>query len=124
MTHDLVIEERLSVFGECGGLPHRIIRPQAHKPAKQQVAMQLLQWNKGQAFWSVKLTEGGIEPLVGLIRQLPRPPQRVASRNQLLDRHVGEEGGRCTLGGLASELGSWPTFAEVSGFFSKLTIRS
>ena len=39
----LVIEEPLSVFGECGGMPDRIIRAEAHKPAEQQVVVQLLQ---------------------------------------------------------------------------------
>ena len=42
-THHLVIEKPFSVLGECGGMPDRIIRAQPHKPAKQQVVVELLQ---------------------------------------------------------------------------------
>lgn len=53
--HDVVIEQPLTVLvapprsacglgkGECGGVPDRIIWAQAHKPAEQQVVVELLQ---------------------------------------------------------------------------------
>ena len=41
--HHLVIEQPLAIFGERGGGPDRIIRAQPHKPAEQQVAIELLQ---------------------------------------------------------------------------------
>ena len=43
LPHHLVIEEPLPVLGECGGMPDRIIRAEPHKPAEQQVVVQLLQ---------------------------------------------------------------------------------
>ena len=114
LPHHLVIEEALPVLGERGGVPDRIIRAQAHKPAVKQVVVQLLEQqplganpverlqqrgqqqllrrHRGPAFCGVELTEGGIEPIEGLIRQLPDPPQRMAGRDPLLDRHVGEQG--------------------------------
>ncbi len=41
--HHLLIEQPLAVLGECGGVPDRIIRAQPHKPAEQQVVVELLQ---------------------------------------------------------------------------------
>ena len=41
--HDVVIEEPITVFGECGRVPDRIVGAQAHKPAEQQVVVELLQ---------------------------------------------------------------------------------
>jgi hypothetical protein len=38
-----------------------------------------------------KLAKGGIEPIKGLIRQFPDPPQRMAGRDPLLDRHFEEQ---------------------------------
>ena len=68
-------------------MPDRIIRAQAHKPAEQQVVVQLLEQQplgadpverlqqrgqkqllrkyRGPAFCGVELTEGGIEPIEG-----------------------------------------------------------
>jgi hypothetical protein len=45
-----------------------------------------------RAFYGLELTEGGIEAIEGLIRQLLDPPQRMAGRNPLLNRHLGEQG--------------------------------
>jgi len=45
------------------------------------------------AFLGVELTEVGIEPIEGMIRKLADPPpQRMAGRDPLLDRHVGKQG--------------------------------
>jgi len=41
--HDLFVEQPLTVFRKRGGVPDRIIRAQAHKPAEQQVVVELLQ---------------------------------------------------------------------------------
>ncbi len=41
--HDLLVQQPLPVFGERGGVPDRIIRAEAHKPAEQQVVVELLQ---------------------------------------------------------------------------------
>jgi hypothetical protein len=124
LPHHLVIEEPLTVLvpparsacgrckGECGGMPDRIIRAQTHKPAKQQVVMELLEqkplgpnpverlqqrgqqellgWYRGPAFCPVQRGEGGVQSIKSLIRQLPDPPQRMTGRDPLLDRHVGE----------------------------------
>ncbi len=40
--HDLLIQQPVAVLGERGGVPDRIIRAKAHKPAVQQVVVQLL----------------------------------------------------------------------------------
>ena len=141
LPNHLVIEEPLPVLGECGGVPDRIIRAQAHKPAVKQVVVQLLEQKplganpverlqergqqqllgryRGPAFCGVQLTEGGIEPIEGLIRQLPDPPQRVAGRNPLLDRHVGEQ--RAAALPVNSHL-DWAVepFSHRPVFFSKL----
>jgi hypothetical protein len=109
-------------------MPDRIIRTQTDKPAKQQVVLQLLQQKplaadsierlqqRGQqqllgrhrwpAFCGIQLTEGGIEPIEGLIRQFSDPPERVAGRDPFLDRHVGEQGAAALL--LTTHLG-WAT---------------
>jgi len=95
-------------------VPDRIIGTQAGKPAVQQVEVQLLEQQplganpverlqqRGQhqllgghrcpGLCCVQLTNGGIEVIQGLIRQLPDPPQRMAARDSFLDRHVGEQG--------------------------------
>jgi hypothetical protein len=94
--------------------PDRIIRAQAHEPVEQQVVVELIQQkplradpverlqqrgqqqlfrrHRGPAFCGVQLTEGGIESIESLIRQLPDPPQRMAGRDPLLDRHLREQG--------------------------------
>ena len=41
--HDVVIEELIAVFCECGRMPDHIVGAQAHKPAEQQVVVELLQ---------------------------------------------------------------------------------
>ena len=106
-AHDLVIEEALAVFCEGRGVPDRIIRAHAHKPAEQQVVVQLLQQkplrtnpverlqqrvkqqllgrHRWPAFYGKEPTEGGNEPIKGLIGQFPDPPQRMADRDSLLD---------------------------------------
>jgi hypothetical protein len=43
LAHDLLVEEALPILGERGGMPDRIIRAQADKPAEQQVVVELLQ---------------------------------------------------------------------------------
>ncbi|MFM1800146.1 MAG: hypothetical protein RLZZ117_2424 [Cyanobacteriota bacterium] len=40
--HDVDIEEPVTVFGERGGMPDRIVGAQSHKPAEQQVVVELL----------------------------------------------------------------------------------
>jgi hypothetical protein len=114
VPHDLLIEQPVTVFGECGGMPDRIIQAQPHKPAEQQVVVELLQQKplgadaveglqqRGQqqllrryrrtAFCGIQLVEGGIEAIDGLIRQFLDPTQRMAGRDPLLDRDVGEQG--------------------------------
>jgi hypothetical protein len=42
-AHHLLIEQPLAILGECGGVPDRIIRTEPHKPAEQQVVVELLQ---------------------------------------------------------------------------------
>ncbi len=113
-AHDLLVEKSFPVFGECGGVPDRIIRAEPHKPAKQQVVVELLQQkalgadpverlqkrdqqqllrrHRWPAFCRVQRAEGGIESIKGLIRQFSDPPQRMAGRDPLLDRYVGEQG--------------------------------
>jgi hypothetical protein len=110
--HDLLVQQSLPVIGERGGVPDRIIRAQAHKPAQHQIVVELLQQKqlrsdsvksrqqRGQqqllgrhrwpAFCGIELAEGWIEPIKGLIRQLADPPQRMTGRDPLLDRDVGE----------------------------------
>lgn len=40
---DLLIEQPIAVLGKCGEVPARIIRAEPHKPAEQQVVVELLQ---------------------------------------------------------------------------------
>jgi hypothetical protein len=60
--------------------------PAATRPA---AATPMHRW---PTFCGVQLTEAGIEPIEGLIRQFPEPPQWMAGRDPLLLRHVGEQG--------------------------------
>ena len=41
--HDVVVEEPITVFCECGRVPDHIVGTEAHKPAEQQVVVELLQ---------------------------------------------------------------------------------
>lgn len=42
-AHDLLVQQAVAVFGECGGVPDRIVGAQTNKPAEQQVVVELLQ---------------------------------------------------------------------------------
>ncbi len=68
-SQHLIIEEALPIFGVCGGVPDQIIRAQAHKPAIQEVVVQLLRRYRGPAYCGVERAKGGIEPIERLIRQ-------------------------------------------------------
>ena len=96
-------------------MPDRIIRAQTDKPAEQQVVLQLFGRDRWPAFCGVELTEGGVETIEGLICQFPDPPQRMAGRDPLLNRHVGEQGAAALL--LTSHL-NWATtpFSRGTGF--------
>jgi len=50
-----------------------------------------------------------------LIRQLPDPPQRMGGWDPLLNRDV-RTGSHCAPADLASQLGSCPICAEMTGF--------
>ena len=39
----VVIEQPITGFGECGQVPDRIVGAEAHKPAEQQIVVELLQ---------------------------------------------------------------------------------
>ena len=41
--HDVVMEEPITVLGERSGMPDHIVGAQAHKPAEQQVLVEVLQ---------------------------------------------------------------------------------
>ena len=40
---DVVVEEPITILGECGGVPDRVIGAETHKPAEQSFAAELLQ---------------------------------------------------------------------------------
>lgn len=123
-------------------MPDRINRAQAHKPAEQQVVVELLQqqplgadpierlqqrgrqhllWrNRWAAFQGIQLAEGGIQSIQSPIRQLANPPERMAGRDPLLDRDVGEQEAAALLLASHQRMGSCPILAEVAGFFSEL----
>jgi len=44
------------------------------------------------AFCGIQRTESRVQSIEGLIRQLANPPQRMAGRDPLLNRDVGEQG--------------------------------
>lgn len=111
-AHDLVIEEPLAVLGKGGGVPNLIVGDQTDKPAVQQVVLELLEQKPLGADPVERLKERGLqellrrnwgpsaakarerrnEPIKGLIRQFPDPPQRMTGRDSLLDQHVVEQG--------------------------------
>ena len=62
--HDVVIEQPLAVLGECGGVPDRIIRAQSHKPAEQQVVVELLQQQPFRANPVERLQQRGQQRLL------------------------------------------------------------
>ena len=64
-AHDLLIEEPLTVLGERGGVPDRIIRAQTHKPAEQQVVVELLQQQPLRADPVERLQQRGQQQLLG-----------------------------------------------------------
>ncbi len=94
LGYKLLVQESVTVLGECGRITDGIIGIEAHERAKQQVVVQLLQQhplgsnavdrlqqqgqqqllrrNGGPASLGVKLAERGIEPIKSLIGQ---PPQ-------------------------------------------------
>lgn len=61
-----------------------------------------------------------VEPIQSLIRQLANPPERMAGRDPLLDRDVGEQGAAALLLASHQRMGSCSILAETPGFFSKL----
>ena len=42
VAHHLLVEQPVAILGERGGVPDRIVRAQTHKPAEQQVVVELL----------------------------------------------------------------------------------
>jgi len=64
-AHDLLVQQPLPVFGECGGVPDRIIRAQAHKPAEQQVVVELLQQEALRSDPIERLQQRGQQQLLG-----------------------------------------------------------
>jgi hypothetical protein len=79
--HEVVIEEPITVFGvdEVGRRPY------------------VVGWNIWTPFQGIQPAEGGIEPIKSLIRQLANPPERMAGRDSLFDRDVGEQGATALL---------------------------
>jgi hypothetical protein len=61
-----------------------------------------------------------IEPTCGLIRQPSDPPQRVAGRDPLLDRDLGEQGAAVLLLASHQICCTCPIFADAGRFFSEL----
>jgi hypothetical protein len=126
--HDVVIEQPIAVLGERGRVPDRIIRAEAHKPAEQQVVVELLQQqplgsdpvkrlqqrgqqqllrrNRWSSFQGIQPAEGWIEPIKRLIRQLANPPERMAARDPILNRDVGEQGAAALLLASHQRMGS------------------
>ena len=80
----------------------------------------VFRWNRWAALQGIQLAEGGIAPIKSLIRQPANPPERMAGRDPLLVRDVGEQGGVALLLASHQRLGSCPILAEGAGFFSKL----
>lgn len=61
-------------------------------------------------------SEGGMEPIKSLIRQLANPPERMTTRDPLLDRDVGEKRAAALLSASHERLSSLSALAEVVGF--------
>ena len=78
-------------------LQQKPLRADPIERLQQRGQQQLLGRHRWPAFCGVELAEGGIEAIEGLIRQLADPPQRMAGRDPLLDRHVGEQGAAALL---------------------------
>jgi hypothetical protein len=72
------------------------------------------------ALGGVKLAEGGIEAIEGLLSQLLDPPQWMVGRDPLLYRDVGEQGAAALLLTTHQRQGSCPIIAPLAGFFSEL----
>ena len=128
--------------GERGGMPDRIVRARANKPAEQRVVVELIQQEPLRAdaveclqqrsqqqllrrhqwapFCGVQLTEGGIEPIESLIRQLSNPPERMVRSDPILDRDVREHGAAALLLNTHRRLSECFIFAGFAGFFSEL----
>ena len=66
-------------------LQQQPLRADAVERLQQRGQQQLLGRKRGPAFYGVELTEGGIESIQGLIRQLPDPPPQMVGRDPLLD---------------------------------------
>jgi hypothetical protein len=42
LGHELLVEQPITVLGECGGMPNGVVRIEANEPAEQQVLVELL----------------------------------------------------------------------------------
>ena len=61
---------RIRPEAKIGRVPDWIVGAQAHKPAEQQVEVELLQWNRWASFQGIRPADGGLEPFKCLICQL------------------------------------------------------
>lgn len=108
-----VLDEPIAVLGEGGVIPDRIVDGKPHKPAKQQVVVQLLHQQAlaahriehlqqqsadellggdGSATTiGVDLAKQRVEPLEGPIHHVPNRTQRMVNGNKILELGNGEQ---------------------------------
>jgi hypothetical protein len=82
----------------CVQMPYRIVGAEAHKPAKQQVVVELLQQQllgqggiDGGPFHVYSLQKVGSRRSSPPIRQLEDPPEQIAGRDPVTDLDVGDQ---------------------------------
>ena len=68
----------------------------------------------------IQPAEGGIEPIKSLIRELANPPERMAGRDPLLDRDVGDQRAAALLLASHPHMGSCLIFGRGGRVFGKL----
>jgi len=140
LAHQLIEQDSVSVLDAHGGVAHLIVRADDSKLAEKQGVVKRLHQQAVEANHVERLQQsapvqlkwvtpmggrlrptaprGGVESSLGLIRQIPDPPQRMVGRDPLLnrdvlDRGVAEQGlsrtgSRSAPCGLASAAGQCP----------------
>ena len=84
---NLRIEQPISVLREHGHVPHRIIDPEPHEPAEQQIIVELLHQLPLGAHREERLQQRGAQEL---LRRDRRPPVRGIEAGELgIERQEG-----------------------------------
>ena len=117
---DVPVQQPIAILREGRRRPHRVVDPQAHEPAKQQVVIQLLHQlplaadgverlqqqraqqplrrNRRAPEMDIQPAQLRREAVQGAIGDAPNRPERMIAGDPLLERHIAEHRPRLLVG--------------------------